>query len=74
MGWTPPSKFIVVLTFLIMAFGIFILMDIDLALWSSVLSLVAFDIGPYNGWLIIALILFFLTWFLFFLGVKMKGL
>jgi len=74
MGWTPPSKFIVVLTFLIMAFGIFILMDIDLALWSSVLSLVAFDIGPYNGWLIIALILFFLTWFLFFLAVKMKGL
>lgn len=74
MGWTPPSKFIVILTFLIMAFGIFIFMDIDLALWPSVLSSVAFDIGPYNGWRIIALILFFLTWFLFFLAVKMKGL
>ena len=72
MGWTPPSKLIVVLTFLTMAFGIFILMDFYLPLWSSVLP--AFLIGGYNGWLVIALILFFLTWFLFFLGVKFKGL
>lgn len=74
MGWTPPSKFIVILTFLIMAFGIFILMDLGLGLWTSLLSTVSFSIGPYNGWYIIALILFFLTWFLFFLAVKLKGL
>jgi len=72
MGWTPPSKLIVTLTFLTMAFGIFILMDLLLPLWSSVLP--AFSIAGYNGWLVIALILFFLTWFLFFLGVKLKGL
>jgi hypothetical protein len=28
----------------------------------------------YNGWLVLALILFFLTWFLFFLAIKLKGL
>jgi hypothetical protein len=72
MAWTPPSKFIVVITFLFMAFGIFILMDLSMGLWTSLLP--AFPIGTYDGWLIIALILFFLTWFLFFLAVKLKGL
>ncbi len=72
MAWTPPSKFIVVLTFLIMAFGIFIFMDQLFMLWPSVLP--AFQISTYNGWYIIALVLFFLTWFLFFLAVKLKGL
>jgi hypothetical protein len=72
MAWTPPSKFIVTLTFLIMAFGIFIFMDQLFSLWLSVLP--DFLISGYNGWIIIALVLFFLTWFLFFLGVKLKGL
>ena len=72
MAWTPPSKFIVVLTFLTMVFGIFILMDISLALWTPILP--SFMIEGINGWVIIALILFFLTWFLFFLGVKWKGM
>lgn len=72
MAWTPPSKFIVVLTFLIMAFGIFIFMDQLFMLWVSVLP--DFLISGYNGWIIIALALFFLTWFLFFLGVKLKGI
>jgi hypothetical protein len=73
-GWTPPSKMIVILTFLLMVFGIFIFMDIGLALWPSVLAAIPFAIGPYNGWFIIALILFFLTWFLFFLSIKLSGL
>jgi len=74
MGWTPPSKFIVILTFLLMVFGIFIFMDLLFGLWPSLLAAVPFAIGPYNGWIIIALILFFLTWFLFFLGVKLSGI
>jgi uncharacterized membrane protein YvlD (DUF360 family) len=74
MSWTPPSKFIVTLTFLIMAFGIFIFMDQlpTFGLWPSILP--TFQISGYNGWIIIALVLYFLTWFLFFLGVKLKGL
>jgi len=72
MGWTPPSKFIVLLTFLIMAFGIFILLDLFLSAWAPLLPV--FDLLGYNGWFIIALVLFFLTWFFFFLGVKFKGL
>ncbi|MFX0177890.1 MAG: hypothetical protein ACFE85_16870 [Candidatus Hodarchaeota archaeon] len=72
MAWTPPSKFIVFLTFLMMAFGIFILLDLSLGAWTPLLP--AFDLMGYNGWFIIALVLFFLTWFFFFLGVKLKGL
>jgi len=72
MGWTPPSKFIVILTFLTMIFGIFIFMDLVMDIWPTILP--AFDLAGYNGWFIIALILFFLTWFLFFLGVKLKGI
>ncbi len=71
-GWTPPSKFIVLLTGLLMVFGIFIFMDLYMAIWPSILPV--FLIGPYNGWLIIGLILFFLTWFLFFMGVKLSGI
>ncbi len=74
MGWTPPSKFIVILTGLLMVFGIAIFMDINLGLWPSFLGNVAFNIGTYDGWVIIALILFFLTWFLFFMGVKLTGI
>lgn len=71
-GWTPPSKFIVTLTFLFMAFGIFIFMDVSMGIWDSFLPV--FDLFGYNGWFIIALILFFLTWFLFYLGVKLSGI
>jgi hypothetical protein len=72
MGWTPPSKFTVVLTFLLMIFGIFIFMDLLMGLWPTILP--PFDLAGYNGWFIIALILFFLTWFIFFMGVKLSGL
>jgi len=72
MGWTPPTKFIVILTCLMMIFGIFIFMDLYMDIWTSILP--DLNLGTYNAWLIIALILFFLTWFLFYLGVKLKGL
>ncbi|MFX1601490.1 MAG: hypothetical protein ACFFB6_12920 [Promethearchaeota archaeon] len=72
MGWTPPSKFIVILTFLLMAFGVFVLMDQYLLAWTPLLPYL--DFAGYSGWLIIALILVFLTWFLFFMAVKLSGL
>lgn len=72
MGWTPPTKFVVILTFLFMVLGIFIFMDIVMDIWDPFLP--TFDLFGYNGWFIIALILFFLTWFFFYLGVKLKGL
>jgi len=72
MGWTPPSKFIVILTFLLMVFGIFIFLDQSTLFWTPLLPF--FALGTLPVWFLIALILFFLTWFLFFLGVKLKGI
>lgn len=72
MGWTPPSKFIVILTFITMIFGIFIFMDLYMGLWVRILPILEF--GGYNVWLIIGLILVFLTWFLFYMGVKLSGI
>lgn len=72
MGWTPPSKLMVIITFLLMAFGLFILMDLFLGVWTPILP--SFPLAGYNGWFIIALILYFLTWFLFFLSIRLKGI
>lgn len=72
MGWTPPSKVIVYITALTMVFAIFILLDMHGLIWDSFLPDITIE--TYNLWLIIALILVFLTWFLFFLGVKLKGI
>ena len=71
MAWTPPTKFAVILTFLFMVFGLFIFMDLYMGIWDSILP--SFDLFGYNAWLLIGLILFFLSWFFFFLGVKLKG-
>jgi hypothetical protein len=77
MAWTPPSKFIVVLTFLIMAFGVFILLDQSVLIWTGTILPTMYvipGVSSFQFWMMIAAIVFFLTWFLFFLGVKMKGL
>jgi len=77
MAWTPPSKFTVFLTFLVMAFGVFIVLDQSVALWTGTL-LPSIHLTPtlssFQSWLVIAAIVTFLSWFLFFLGVKLKGL
>jgi len=76
MAWTPPSKFIVFLTFLIMAFGVFIFLDQGIIFWNPPLlpaiSLPSLD--PSQSWSLIGAIVVFLSWFLFFLGVKFKGI
>ncbi|MFX1500116.1 MAG: hypothetical protein ACFFDH_04030 [Promethearchaeota archaeon] len=75
MAWTPPSKFAVVITFLLMAFGIFILLDMSVIFWKDLIlpTIHIFDLSNFQSWLLIAMIIFFLAWFLFFLAVKLKG-
>jgi hypothetical protein len=78
MGWTPPSKFTVILTFLLLAFGIFILIDIIyLAPDNHILleiDLATGDFENFEVWGLIAIIILFLSWFIFYLGVKLSGL
>jgi hypothetical protein len=76
MAWTPPSKFTVLITFLLWAFGLFILLDQWTIFWTDTLlpQIHPFNMSSYISWLIIAMIVFFFAWFLFYLGVTLKGL
>ncbi len=76
MAWTPPTKFIVILTFLLMAFGVFILLDMSVIFWNDLIlpKVYLFELSNFQSWLLIAMIIFFFAWFLFFLGVKLKGI
>ena len=64
MAWTPPSKGIVVLTFVVMAFGIFILLDQSVVFWSGT-YLPAIHLTPsissFQSWLMVAAIVFFFS-------------
>ncbi|MFW9988985.1 MAG: hypothetical protein ACFFC3_10040, partial [Candidatus Odinarchaeota archaeon] len=70
------SKLTVVITFLLMAFGIFILVDISVIIWDDLIlpTIHIFDLANFQSWLLIAMIIFFLAYFLFFFDVKLKGL
>ncbi len=76
MAWTPPSRVTVSLTFLLMAFGIFILLDQFTLFWAGTLLPIIhpFNLSSFVSWMLIAMIVFFFSWFLFFLGVTLKGL
>ena len=79
MGWTPPSKFIVLITCLLMLFGLFILFDIMFLLPEGNELLLQFDLsmGDFSNeqvWGIIAMVVLFLSWFIFYLGVRLSGL
>ncbi|MFX1390432.1 MAG: hypothetical protein ACFE9Z_10245 [Promethearchaeota archaeon] len=76
MAWTPPSKFIVIITFLLWIFGIFIILDqFTIILTGPYLPLVyVLGLSSFQFWMMIAIIVFFFSWLLLYLGVKLKGL
>lgn len=77
MGWTPPSKFTVLLAFVLMAFGVFIVLDQSVVIWSDTLLPVIHitpSLSSFQSWMIITAIVVFFSWFLFFLGVWFKGM
>jgi len=58
-----------------MVFGIFIIVDQIFLVPDNILpEFELLDFTSEEFWMLIALIVFFLSWFLFFLGVKLKGL
>jgi len=79
VAWTPPTKFTVIISFLICVFGIYILVDLGFLLpeGESILIDTDFKIGDfsvYETWMFIAIVVLFLAWFLMFLGVRLTGL
>ena len=77
MGWTPPTKITVIIAFLLMAFGVYIIIDLVFLNVDGLLIDTDFTIGDFNlseTWMLIAVIVIFLSWFIFFLGVKLAGM
>ncbi len=75
MAWTPPTKFTVMLSFLLLAGGLFILEELFFTLTGGILPVLA--LGTFSStetWGIIGMGLVFLAWFFMFLGVRLKGL
>jgi len=74
MSWTPPTKWTVMFSFLVLAGGLFVFSEVILG-YTNVLPILA--LGTFNNtetWGIIGMGLVFLAWFLMFLGVRLKGL
>ncbi len=74
MAWTPPSKLMVIITFLLLAVGLFVLVELFFGLTGI---LPALNIGTFTSgqwWGIIGMALVFLSWFLFYLAIIMKGM
>ena len=74
MAWTPPSKITVILSFLCVAGGLFILVEVLLGLTAILPVLALGTFSSQETWGIIGMALVFLAWFLMFLGVRMKGM
>ena len=74
MAWTPPSKFTVTISFLFLAIGLFLLVELFFILPNILppLNIGTFSSDQWYG--IIGMTCVFLAWFLMFLGVRMKGM
>ncbi|MBY9019560.1 MAG: hypothetical protein KGD67_00785 [Candidatus Lokiarchaeota archaeon] len=74
MAWTPPSKFTVIFSFLLVAGGLFILIELFFAFTGILPALALGPLSSTETWGIIGMGLVFLAWFLMFLGVRLKGI
>ncbi len=74
MAWTPPTKWTVIFSFLVLAGGLFVLTELFFGL-TGVLPILALGTFSSNEtWGIIGMGLVFFAWFLMFLGVRLKGM
>ena len=74
MAWTPPTKITVILSFLALAGGLYVLTDLFFVTPILRPTLALGTFSSTETWGIIGMGLVFLAWFLMFLGVKLKGL
>ncbi|MBY8979179.1 MAG: hypothetical protein KGD72_02205 [Candidatus Lokiarchaeota archaeon] len=74
MAWTPPTKFTVFFSFLLLAGGLFILIELFFSLTGILPVLALGTFSSTETWGIIGMGLVFLAWFFMFLGVRVKGL
>ena len=79
MAWTPPKKSTYILSFIFMILGLVLFIEVYfqvMGLYSYLPTLTFFTptLNSDEVWVIIALVLIFLAWFLMVLGVRVNGL
>jgi hypothetical protein len=74
MTWTPLTKFIVILSFLLLAGGVFVLADLFFVTPDLLPSLALGTLNHTETWGIIGTGLMFFAWWLMFLGLKLESL
>ena len=74
MAWTPPTKWTVTFSLLVLAGGLYVLTDLFFITPSLLPVLALGTFSSNETWGIIGMGLAFLAWFLMFLGVRLKGL
>jgi len=80
MAWTPPSKLCVTISFLLLAAGLFILEELYFTLTGGILPggilpplALGMGLTSVQWWGIFGMTLCFLSWVLFYLGVRLRG-
>lgn len=73
MAWTPPTKFIVILSFIITLAGLILGSMGAFSMLDDFPRLLE-DLDPNGNAIFIGVLLCFFSWVLMFLGVKLKGL
>lgn len=79
MAWTPPKKSTWILSFILMILGLVLFIEVYfqvMGLYSNFPALTFFapTLSSDEVWVIIALFLIFLAWFLMVIGVRLKGI
>jgi len=76
MGYSPPKKITVVLSFLLLALGFLLVISIFWIpeIWNVLQTITIPGLSAIELWVIIALVLIFLSWLLFFIGINYRGI
>ncbi|TFF85677.1 MAG: hypothetical protein EU518_00710 [Promethearchaeota archaeon] len=76
MGYSPPKKITVVVSFLLLALGFLLVISIFWIddIWNVLQTITIPGLSSTELWVIIALVLIFLSWLLFFIGINYRGI
>lgn len=79
IAYSPPKKITVILSFLLLALGIYIIAEVTFEILPDIFLL--FDIGVAipditnsQAWGFVGIVCVVLSWILFFLGINLRGI
>ena len=76
MGYSPPKKITVVVSFLLLVLGFLLVVSIYWIpeIWNSLQTITVPGLTAEQLWVTISLVLIFFSWLLFFIGINYRGI